>query len=331
MADLSHLQQSLYQLLENLQRCGLQRIPRGVDETLAPKLQALAAQLRASATPAKAGRQSSGTPELGNQVPAGHDLRKQAHREPSPGTPAIPLAGAAHEGAKLAASGEPERVSPTPAIEKPTPGSSVGTVANWELPVLSLGERQTHFEALKSQFKSCRLCADIVCYRQQTVFGSGPLKPVVCFMGEAPGADEDRQGVPFVGRAGQLLTKIIEAMQLKRDEVYILNALKCRPSQNRTPVPEEIENCHPFVAKQLSVLQPHYIVCLGAVAVRSLLGSTLSVGSLRGRFHHYRQAKVLVTYHPSYLLRNESAKKLVWQDMQMLMQELGLTPPPKRT
>lgn len=197
----------------------------------------------------------------------------------------------------------------------------------WVLPALSADERQSRFEALNGEVKACRKCADIVCFRQQTVFGTGPLQPTVCFMGEAPGADEDRSGEPFVGRAGQLLTKIIEAMQLKRNEVFILNALKCRPPQNRTPVPEEIEHCQPFVESQLEILQPKYIVCLGAVAVRSLLGLSLPVGSLRGRFHQYRQARVIVTYHPSYLLRNESAKKLVWQDMQMLMQELGLKPP----
>ena len=197
----------------------------------------------------------------------------------------------------------------------------------WVLPALSADERQSRFEVLNGEVKACRKCADIVCFRQQTVFGTGPLQPTVCFMGEAPGADEDRSGEPFVGRAGQLLTKIIEAMQLKRDEVFILNALKCRPPQNRTPVPEEIEHCQPFVESQLEILQPKYIVCLGAVAVRSLLGLSLPVGSLRGRFHQYRQARVIVTYHPSYLLRNESAKKLVWQDMQMLMQELGLKPP----
>lgn len=197
----------------------------------------------------------------------------------------------------------------------------------WVLPALSADERQSRFEVLNREVKACRKCADIVCFRQQTVFGTGPLQPTVCFMGEAPGADEDRSGEPFVGRAGQLLTKIIEAMQLKRNEVFILNALKCRPPQNRTPVPEEIEHCQPFVESQLEILQPKYIVCLGAVAVRSLLGLSLPVGSLRGRFHQYRQARVIVTYHPSYLLRNESAKKLVWQDMQMLMQELGLKPP----
>jgi DNA polymerase len=143
-------------------------------------------------------------------------------------------------------------------------------------------------------------------------------------MGEAPGADEDRVGKPFVGRAGQLLTKIISAMRLERSDVYILNALKCRPPQNRTPVPDEIDSCRHFVETQLNILQPAFIVCLGAVAVRSLLHSNLPIGRLRGQFHAYRGARVVVTYHPSYLLRNESAKKLVWQDMQMLMREMGL-------
>lgn len=192
------------------------------------------------------------------------------------------------------------------------------------MPLLEPAARQVQLDQIKTEVQACRRCADIVCFRRQTVFGTGPLQPTVVFMGEAPGADEDQQGVPFVGRAGQLLTKIIQAMQLKREEVFILNALKCRPPQNRTPSPEEIEACRPFVISQLDVLQPKYIVCLGAVAVRSLLGLTQSVGGLRGRFHQYRQAQVVVTYHPSYLLRNESAKKLVWQDMQMLMRELGL-------
>ncbi|MCA9193398.1 MAG: uracil-DNA glycosylase [Planctomycetales bacterium] len=199
----------------------------------------------------------------------------------------------------------------------PSPGQ-------WTLPVLGDVQRQERFVGLKQEIQNCRACSHIVPYRQQIVFGEGPLAPTVCFMGEAPGADEDRTGRPFVGKAGQLLTKIIEAMKLKRDEVFILNALKCRPPQNRTPVQEEIDHCHHFVATQLNVLQPKYIVCLGAVAVRSLLGGSQSIGQLRGRFYDYGGAKVLVTYHPSYLLRNESAKKLVWADMQILMRELGL-------
>jgi uracil-DNA glycosylase len=323
MIDLPQLQQSLYQTLEHLQRCGLQRIPRSVSQELAPKLHAFAASLR-SPVPAETGAAiANQTSKLAPSPANTASLANTATPRPAAPPPAIQTTSAP------TAPRSGPAAPPLQAAGKSPATGSLGTASPWDLPVLSLGERQTHLEALNSQIKSCRLCEDIVCYRQQTVPGAGPLHPTVCFMGEAPGADEDRRGVPFVGAAGQLLTKIIEAMQLKREEVYILNALKCRPPQNRTPVPEEIENCHPYAARQLDILQPKYIVCLGAVAVRSLLGSTLSVGSLRGRFHNYRQAKVLVTYHPSYLLRNESAKKLVWQDMQMLMKELGLKPPGK--
>jgi uracil-DNA glycosylase family 4 len=192
----------------------------------------------------------------------------------------------------------------------------------WVLPILPNEQRRQRFDTLAEQVRDCRRCSAIVGYRQQTVFGDGNLHPTVCFMGEAPGADEDRTGLPFVGKAGQLLTKIINAMKLRREDVYILNALKCRPPQNRTPINEEIDYCRHFVESQLDILQPQFIVCLGAVAVRSILRQDGSIGRLRGKFHHYRGARVVVTYHPSYLLRNESAKKLVWEDMKMLMAEL---------
>lgn len=287
MLEITQLRQSLLQSLENYERCGLRRIPRVSADTLPSEILAAIEQAR------------------------------------TPSTIHTPLAGPPPALAATTA------VSPIPpyAVAETRTESEIVAERPWALPALSAVERQSRFEVLNAEVKACRKCADIVCFRQQTVFGTGPLQPTVCFMGEAPGADEDRSGQPFVGRAGQLLTKIIEAMQLKRDEVFILNALKCRPPQNRTPVPDEIEHCQPFVESQLEILQPKYIVCLGAVAVRSLLGLSLPVGSLRGRFHQYRQARVVVTYHPSYLLRNESAKKLVWQDMQMLMQELGLKPP----
>jgi DNA polymerase len=201
---------------------------------------------------------------------------------------------------------------------------------SWKLPVLDLTERESRFEKLKKQVAACKKCPELVAYRTRTVFGDGSLNPKVCFFGEAPGADEDKQGIPFVGRAGQLLDKIIEASQLRRPEdVYILNSLRCRPPNNRTPAPEEVENCRPFFEMQLEVLQPKYIVCLGAVAVRAILQTNVSIGSLRGKFHNYRGAKVLVTYHPAYLLRNPDAKKLVWEDMQILMKDMGVKPPKK--
>ncbi len=143
----------------------------------------------------------------------------------------------------------------------------------------------------------------------------------------SPGAEEDKTGEPFVGPAGQLLTKIIEATTMRRENVYILNSLRCRPPMNRTPTDIEVENCRPFFEAQLEVLQPEYIVCLGAVAVRAVLRRTEPIGRLRGKFYTYGGAKVLVTYHPSYLLRNPDVKKLVWQDMQLLMRELGIPLP----
>jgi uracil-DNA glycosylase family 4 len=224
------------------------------------------------------------------------------------------------------------RAKKTTAANDLTPSSSLVSAQDfsWKLPVLDLTERESRFEKLKKQVAACKKCPELVAYRTRTVFGDGCLNPKVCFFGEAPGADEDKQGIPFVGRAGQLLDKIIEASQLRRPEdVYILNSLRCRPPNNRTPAPEEVENCRPFFEMQLEVLQPKYIVCLGAVAVRAILQTNVSIGSLRGKFHNYRGAKVLVTYHPAYLLRNPDAKKLVWEDMQILMKDMGNKPPKK--
>ncbi len=146
----------------------------------------------------------------------------------------------------------------------------------------------------------------------------------ICFLGEAPGQEEDASGRPFVGRSGELLTKMIEACTLSRSEVYILNVIKCRPPNNRTPDPEEVANCRSYFAEQLQIIRPDYIVCLGLVAARSLLHSDLSVGRLRGRFHRYRDSKVVVTYHPSYLLRTPNVKKEAWFDLQMLMKDYGI-------
>lgn len=175
--------------------------------------------------------------------------------------------------------------------------------------------------------EACRLCHELACQRKQTVFGVGPLTTRFVMVGEAPGAEEDRIGDPFVGPAGQLLDKILIATGIPRDQVYILNTIKCRPPGNRVPSDSESENCRPFLEAQLEILQPDYIVCWGAVAVRAILGTTESIGRLRGRFHWYKKSKVLVTYHPSYLLRAPEAKKLTWEDMKTLMRELGTLKP----
>ena len=150
--------------------------------------------------------------------------------------------------------------------------------------------------------------------------------PRVAFFGEGPGADEDRSGRPFVGKAGKLLTKMIEACSFRREDVYILNTVKCRPPGNRNPEPTELDQCRDYFEKQLQILQPEYIVCLGAVSSQTLLRSKASVGRLRGKFHRYFDSKVLVTYHPAYLLRNPSAKKAAWQDLQIMLRDAGITP-----
>ncbi len=189
-------------------------------------------------------------------------------------------------------------------------------------------ERPAALQVMADEVAGCTRCAELVANRTRTVFGVGNPDARLCFMGEAPGADEDRQGIPFVGAAGQLLTKIIEGgLKMRRDDVYILNILKCRPPGNRQPTPEEAGNCRGFLDRQLDVIRPEFICCLGATAAQNLLGSTQSIGRMRGRTYEYRGSKVIVTYHPAYLLRNPAAKKDVWDDMKLLLREMGLPAP----
>ncbi len=193
----------------------------------------------------------------------------------------------------------------------------------------SLAESQAKLAIVQQEVAKCTLCNELAAARKQTVFGVGNPHARLCFLGEAPGAEEDLQGEPFVGKAGQLLTKIIEACGLKREDVYILNILKCRPPGNRNPLPQEAQNCQGFLERQLEIIQPEFICCLGSIAATNLLDTTLSIGKLRGRVHLYGDIKVVATYHPAYLLRNPSAKRQVWDDMQMLMHEMGIQIPSK--
>jgi DNA polymerase len=178
---------------------------------------------------------------------------------------------------------------------------------------------------IAAEVAACTRCPDLVRGRTNTVFGSGAPGARLCFMGEAPGADEDATGLPFVGRAGQLLTKIIEACSLSRDEVYILNTLKCRPPDNRQPLPEETANCRGFFERQLEIIRPEFICCLGTTAAQALLGTTEPIGRLRKKWFTHGRAEVICTYHPSYLLRNPAAKRDVWEDMKLLMARMGLS------
>lgn len=191
-------------------------------------------------------------------------------------------------------------------------------------PAESIDDAQRQLAVLARRVAACARCAELAESRTQTVFGVGNPRAEIMFIGEAPGAYEDRVGEPFVGEAGRLLNRIIAACRLRRDEVYICNILKCRPPRNRTPLPKEAANCREFLDAQIAVVEPSYIVCWGGVAAKNLLDTTQSIGKLRGRFYSHGRAKVLCTYHPSYLLRTPEAKRDVWEDMKLLMRDRGV-------
>lgn len=174
---------------------------------------------------------------------------------------------------------------------------------------------------IRREMEDCQRCP-LCRTRTHLVFGEGSPRASLVFVGEAPGADEDAQGRPFVGRAGQLLNRIIEAMGMARSDVYICNILKCRPPDNRNPRPDEILSCEPFLVKQLQCLKPQVICALGTFAAHALLKTEIPITRLRGRFHAYQGIPLMPTYHPAYLLRNPGAKKQVWEDVQMIMKIL---------
>ena len=172
--------------------------------------------------------------------------------------------------------------------------------------------------AVRIDIGDCTRCKLHRLGRRQIVFGVGNPEADLMFVGEAPGHDEDVQGIPFVGRAGQLLTKIIEAIGLTRDEVYIANVIKCRPPENRNPEPDEVETCEPFLFQQIDLIKPKVVVALGTFAARALLRTLDPISRLRGRVYDYRGAKLIPTFHPAYLLRNPSSKREVWEDMKLV-------------
>lgn len=257
-------------------------------------------------------------PVASKTAQAAGPTNKLAQDAPTPATP-TPSAPRPAPIVKPPAQASPPL--PLPSVPKKPLGPPVESP--WLTPARNATERTGALAELKLKVEACRLCPELACSRRQTVFGVGPVTTRFVMVGEAPGAEEDRVGEPFVGPAGQLLDKILVATGIPRDQVYILNTVKCRPPSNRVPNEVELENCRPFFEEQLEILQPEYIVCWGATAVRAILGTSESVGRLRGRFHWYKKSKVVVTYHPSYLLRAPEAKRLTWEDMKMLMRELG--------
>ena len=224
-----------------------------------------------------------------------------------------------------------------PAANRPAGSSPAGPLANPVFrpsPLLlplnappstaTRDERRVALQQVELEVRDCRLCPELASTRTQTVFGVGDPAARILFLGEAPGADEDRTGEPFVGAAGQLLNSIVEACRLKREEIYICNVLKCRPPSNRVPQLEECRNCRSYLDRQLATVDPDFIVCWGTVAAQNLLQTTQSIGKLRRQFFRHGRARVLCTYHPSYLLRTPSAKKDVWEDMKLWRLEMGV-------
>lgn len=247
--------------------------------------------------------------------------------------PAFLRAGSALESSRESDAAPPasRRVSQAPLPDAPVPAAAFGESPLPCAPLLAAGaaplEREAKLavlEPLRQEVQRCERCV-LSKTRRQAVFGTGDVNARVFFVGEGPGFDEDRLGEPFVGKAGQLLDKIIHAMGLAREEVYIGNVVKCRPPNNRTPDPHEVASCRGYLEQQIETVRPEVIILLGVVASHTLLDTTLSLGRLRGRFHDYRGIPCMPTYHPAYLLRSPAEKRKTWEDIQQVMARLGLS------
>ena len=202
------------------------------------------------------------------------------------------------------------------------PGPMSAETAEPAVPVTSFRNAAEALASVRTDLGDCVRCKLHTQGRKQIVFGVGNSEADLMFVGEAPGADEDIQGIPFVGRAGQLLTKIIQAIGLQREDVYIANVIKCRPPGNRNPEQDEVETCEPFLFQQIDVIKPKVIVALGTFAARTLLRTLDPISRLRGRIYDYRGSKLIPTFHPAYLLRNPSSKREVWEDMKVVREIL---------
>jgi uracil-DNA glycosylase len=258
---------------------------------------------------------------------------------------------AALAGNDLGVANTPTEALPQEQREEMTPRkSSVAVVSEESIfevipsrPEAGVQDPARALKLIREDIGDCTRCRLAKQGRKQIVFGVGNPNADLMFIGEAPGADEDQQGEPFVGRAGQLLTNMIKAMGIEREQVYIANIIKCRPPNNRTPERDECETCSPFLMRQIATIQPKVVVALGAVAAKTLLAINDSMSNLRGRWYEFKPtgvrsndsrwtgAKLAVTYHPAFLLRDPRQKKEAWKDLQMVMKELGLKAPAKGT
>ena len=287
-------QRAARQLIESWQRAGVTHLKRVVPVPQSPVEETPAVQPVAPVV---------------SQPPASPPVQKETQPVMEAESP-IPLA--------------PADVSPRDVVNETEIPRKEMSVVRTTKSKLTKAERQAELEIVAAKVAKCQKCPELASTRTQTVFGVGNPRAKIMFIGEAPGADEDKQGEPFVGRAGKLLDKIIEACQMKRSEIYIANILRCRPPGNRNPSNEEADNCRGFLDAQIEIVDPDYIVCWGSVAAKNLLHSELPIGKMRGQFYEYGRARVVCTYHPSYLLRNPSAKKNVWEDMIYLFGDMGI-------
>ena len=254
----------------------------------------------------------------------------QTFTQPAP--PTVPVAPLPRPTAPPPAPSLPQATPAPAALAIPQPEAGTAKAS------LSAAEKTAAFAALRERTQVCVKCAHLASTRKTVVFGVGNPDARLMFVGEAPGADEDTQGEPFVGRAGELLTKIIQATGLQRGDVFIANILKCRPdtpgqmSGNRKPTPEEMATCIPFLHEQIDLIRPEVLVALGATAVEGLLGKTTGITKLRGHWQTYRGIPLMPTYHPAYLLRNQAVteKRKVWEDMLAVMEKLGMPISPRQ-
>lgn len=262
----------------------------------------------------------------------GEPIEGGVYAEAAVEVPAVVAVPSAVAAARVAVA--PSVVSPEiakPSVLEPAMAKLLSFDALAPLPEVRVADagKAAALKAIQEEIGDCTRCPLAYAGRRKIVFGDGDAKARLMFVGEGPGADEDETGVPFVGKAGQLLNNMITAMGLKREEVYIANIVKCRPPSNRVPEPVEANTCTQFLVRQLDVVQPEVVVALGATAAMYLLGVKQSLSGLRGRWHTCRGAKLVVTYHPAFLLRDPRQKGEAWKDLQMVMAEMGLKSPAK--
>lgn len=305
MSDID-VKKALQQHLQSLQWSGVTGLPSGgeLEFDLASTIAAPTAETKTPSTPKATTATESSLPLSASTSPAKPSAKPSAKSPvPSPASPAT-----------------------APAVPQQSPQDSLNASrqTTYGQPIAELGQREDALATLAAEVAGCQKCPELCRNRTNTVFGTGPADAKIVFLGEGPGTSEDAQGEPFVGAAGQLLNKILTASKLHRDQVYILNVVKCHPPADRTPTSNEVQNCGDYLQRQLDIIQPTHIVCLGSVAAKALLNTKSSLGKLRKQFHSYCGSKVIATYHPAYLLQTPDAKKFVWEDMKMLMNDLGV-------